>query len=63
MVSEFFFPKIGGVESHIYNISVCLIEMGHKVVILTKEFKDKNMTGVRHFSNGIKVYYLPFEKI
>ena len=31
MVSDFFYPNQGGVESHIYQLSQHLIEKGHKV--------------------------------
>ena len=31
MVSDFFYPNMGGVESHIYQLSQCLIALGHKV--------------------------------
>ena len=31
MVSDFFFPNMGGVESHIYQLGQCLIRKGHKV--------------------------------
>lgn len=31
MVSDFFYPKIGGVESHIYYLSQELLRLGHKV--------------------------------
>ena len=31
MVSDFFFPNFGGVESHIYYLSQCLLKLGHKV--------------------------------
>jgi len=31
MVSDFFFPNFGGVESHQYQLSQCLIKRGHKV--------------------------------
>ena len=34
MVSDFFYPNMGGVESHIYQLSQCLLERGHKVNIL-----------------------------
>lgn len=33
MVSDFFYPNFGGVENHIYYLSQCLIELGHKVII------------------------------
>ncbi|XP_059177216.1 phosphatidylinositol N-acetylglucosaminyltransferase subunit A-like [Physella acuta] len=58
MVSDFFYPNMGGVESHIYQLSSCLIERGHKVVVVTHCYGDRQ--GVRYLANGIKVYYLPF---
>lgn len=30
MVSDFFYPNTGGVESHIYQLSQCLLAAGHK---------------------------------
>ena len=32
MVSDFFYPNFGGVESHIYCLSQCLLSRGHKVI-------------------------------
>ena len=31
MVSDFFYPNFGGVENHIYYLSQCLLQRGHKV--------------------------------
>ena len=31
MVSDFFYPNMGGVENHIYYLSQCLLQRGHKV--------------------------------
>ena len=31
MISDFFFPNMGGVENHIYQLSQCLLARGHKV--------------------------------
>ena len=59
MVSDFFYPNMGGVESHIYQLSQCLLERGHKVVIVTHLYGDRN--GVRYLTNGLKVYYLPIK--
>lgn len=59
MVSDFFYPNMGGVESHIYQLSQCLIEKGHKVVIATHGYGDRR--GVRYLTNGLKVYYLPLQ--
>lgn len=48
---------MGGVENHLFNLSQCLMDLGHKVVLVTHAYKDFN--GVRWFSRGLKVYYLP----
>ncbi|KAJ8660306.1 hypothetical protein O0I10_003763 [Lichtheimia ornata] len=57
MVSDFFYPNMGGVESHLYHLSEQLIRRGHKVVIVTHAYG--NRTGVRYLTNGLKVYYVP----
>jgi phosphatidylinositol glycan class A protein len=57
MVSDFFYPNMGGVEGHIFQLSQCLLEMGHKVIVITHFYK--NRSGVRFMTNGLKVYYLP----
>lgn len=58
MVSDFFYPNTGGVESHIFQLSQCLIQRGHKVIVITHEYDNRK--GVRYMTNGLKVYYLPF---
>ncbi|PFH62321.1 hypothetical protein XA68_14181 [Ophiocordyceps unilateralis] len=58
MVSDFFFPQPGGVESHIYQLSSKLIDRGHKVIIITHAHDDRK--GVRYLTNGLKVYHVPF---
>ncbi|XP_051020086.1 phosphatidylinositol N-acetylglucosaminyltransferase subunit A-like [Acomys russatus] len=57
MVSDFFYPNMGGVESHIYQLTQCLIERGHKVIIITHAYGNRK--GIRYLTNGLKVYYLP----
>ncbi|XP_074823351.1 phosphatidylinositol N-acetylglucosaminyltransferase subunit A isoform X1 [Natator depressus] len=59
MVSDFFYPNMGGVESHIYQLSHCLIERGHKVIIVTHAYGNRK--GIRYLANGLKVYYLPLK--
>lgn len=59
MVSDFFYPNMGGVESHIYQLSQCLIEKGHKVVIVSHAYGRRK--GVRYLTSGLKVYYLPLQ--
>lgn len=57
MVSDFFYPNMGGVENHLFCLSQCLMARGHKVVIVTHAYGDR--CGVRWLSNGLKVYYIP----
>uniref|UniRef100_A0A4W3I5N3 Phosphatidylinositol N-acetylglucosaminyltransferase subunit A n=3 Tax=Callorhinchus milii TaxID=7868 RepID=A0A4W3I5N3_CALMI len=57
MVSDFFYPNMGGVESHIYQLSQCLLERGHKVVVVTHAYGRRR--GVRYLTRGLKVYHLP----
>lgn len=59
MVSDFFYPNMGGVESHIYQLSQCLIQRGHKVLIVTHAYGNRK--GIRYLTNGLKVYYLPLK--
>ncbi|KAI8118844.1 Phosphatidylinositol N-acetylglucosaminyltransferase subunit A [Lucilia cuprina] len=59
MASDFFYPSIGGVEEHIFNLSQILLKRGHKVIILTHCYGD--CKGIRYLTNGLKVYYLPIK--
>lgn len=58
MVSDFFYPNVGGVEGHILAISKSLAERGHRVIIITHAYKPSRF-GVRHLSPGLTIYYLP----
>ena len=58
MISDFFFPQPGGVESHIYQLSSKLIDRGHKVIVVTHAYEGR--TGVHYLTNGLKVYHVPF---
>ncbi|KIR29772.1 phosphatidylinositol glycan, class A [Cryptococcus deuterogattii LA55] len=58
MVSDFFFPIIGGVEGHIYSLSVELMRRGHKVIVITHSHPDRS--GVHYLAPSLKVYYLPY---
>ena len=50
MVSDFFHPNVGGVENHIYMLSVTLMRMGHKVIsLLLNLLRSHHLgTGRRH---------------
>ncbi|KAK4630926.1 Phosphatidylinositol N-acetylglucosaminyltransferase gpi3 subunit [Fulvia fulva] len=59
MISDFFYPQPGGVESHIYHVSSKLIDRGHKVIIITHAYHNPTRTGIRYLTNRLKVYHLP----
>ncbi|MES1913565.1 MAG: hypothetical protein MHM6MM_005752, partial [Cercozoa sp. M6MM] len=58
LVSDFFYPRTGGVEMHQYYLAQCLIARGHKVIAITGTFGGKRQ-GVRYMTNGFRVYYCP----
>ena len=43
---------------HMYNVAQCLIEMGHKVIVISSGYGNERI-GIRYLSNGLKVYHLP----
>ncbi|KAK3110374.1 Phosphatidylinositol N-acetylglucosaminyltransferase GPI3 subunit [Teratosphaeriaceae sp. CCFEE 6253] len=59
MISDFFYPQPGGVESHIYQLSSKLIDRGHNVIIITHAYASPSRTGIRYLTNRLKVYHLP----
>ncbi|KAL7292480.1 hypothetical protein TKK_0014056 [Trichogramma kaykai] len=59
MVSDFFYPNMGGVEEHIFNLAQCLLNRGHKVIVMTHSYGER--VGIRYMTNGLKVYYLPIK--
>jgi phosphatidylinositol N-acetylglucosaminyltransferase subunit A len=61
MVSDFFYPNMGGVEMHLYQLSQCLMKRGNKVVIVTHHYGNRK--GVRWLTNGLKVYYIPLTPV
>lgn len=57
LVSDFFHPNTGGVETHIYQLAQCLLQRGHSVIILTHSYRDR--IGIRYLTNRLKVIHLP----
>nr|CAB3264858.1 phosphatidylinositol N-acetylglucosaminyltransferase subunit A [Phallusia mammillata] len=57
MVSDFFYPNVGGVENHIYQLAQCLLANGHKVIIITHSYE--NRIGLHFITGMLRVYYLP----
>ncbi|XP_076368971.1 phosphatidylinositol N-acetylglucosaminyltransferase subunit A-like [Tachypleus tridentatus] len=54
MVSDFFYPNMGGVESHIYQLSQCLLAKGHKVIVITHAYGNRK--GIRYMTSGLKAF-------
>ncbi|KAF9764395.1 Phosphatidylinositol N-acetylglucosaminyltransferase subunit A [Nosema granulosis] len=55
MVTDFYYPSTGGIETHIRYLSKSLIERGHKVIIITHS--ARNMDESPEFED-LKVYAL-----
>lgn len=63
MACDFFYPNCGGIENHIYQLSQCLIGLGHKVVVFTHAYGKGERTGVRWLTSGLKVYHAPRQPV
>lgn len=55
LVSDYFYPNFGGIETHIEMLATHFVRNGHKVIVLTHQYGGH--TGVMRL-NDIKVYYL-----
>ncbi|KAF9494813.1 glycosyltransferase family 4 protein [Pleurotus eryngii] len=62
MISDFFYPVVGGVENHIYMLSANLIKRGHKVIVITHSHPPDRV-GIRWLLPSLKVYHIPFPVI
>lgn len=56
MVCDFFYPRLGGVEMHIWSLSQHLMRLGHKVIVVTNSYHP-NRKGVRYLPGPLKVYH------
>src|SRR3989344_3771750 len=56
--SRLFYPHIGGVEKHVYQISKEFIKKGHKVVVVTEQMSSFNGSRPKkhEFFEGIEIY-------
>jgi glycosyltransferase involved in cell wall biosynthesis len=58
-VTPRFPPAIGGLENHVYNISLELVKRGHKVVVITSTDVEVNGVVDEEVVDGIEVYRFP----
>lgn len=63
LVSDFFYPRMGGVEMHQYFLAQGLLRRGHKVILITGSYNSGERQGIRYMSNGLKVYHIPVVNI
>jgi phosphatidylinositol glycan class A protein len=42
MVCDFFYPRLGGVENHIFSLAHTLLCLGHKVIVITHAYNCPN---------------------
>lgn len=59
-LSRLFYPHIGGVEKHVMQLSLRLIEQGHHVKVITEQF-DKSLPKIEKV-NGIIVHRISVNK-
>ena len=57
LVSDFFYPNVGGAELHQYHLADLLVKRGHSVILITHAYGRR--AGVRYLTSGLKVFYLP----
>lgn len=55
--SRLFYPRIGGVEKHVLEISRILIKKGHKVTVMAEQNSTK--TNLREVIEGIEIFRIP----
>ena len=60
-VCDFFYPRLGGVEMHLWSLAQHLLRLGHKVVVITHSYGDRK--GVRWLPGPLKVYYCPLAEM
>eukprot|EP00977_Amphora_coffeiformis_P023366 scaffold13126_cov175-Amphora_coffeaeformis.AAC.5 len=48
LISDFVYPRLGGVENHIWSLAQELLQLGHKVIVITHAYKGYK--GVHYFS-------------
>ena len=41
LACEFFYPRVGGVETHIFSLAQELLKLGHKVIVISGTFHER----------------------
>ena len=58
LVSEFYYPHLGGMTEHVHNLAARLREWGHETVIVTARVAgdSKQRRGVRYIGQSRRIY-------
>ncbi len=56
-LARLFYPHIGGVEKHVFEISKILIKKEYKVIVVTEQYEQKLKTYQKY--EGISIYRIP----
>ncbi len=60
--TRLFYPHIGGVEKHVYEVGKRLIAQGHKIIIVTEKLSSNEKNNLEINLNGFEVYRIPVGK-
>ena len=65
MVTDFFYPNMGGVETHVQELAMCFRQRGHSVIVATHAYLPDYIGVCYPISEDpkLKVYYLPFKPV
>ena len=55
--SRLFYPHIGGVEKHVFEVSKLLVKKGHEVTVITEQYSPE--LKLRKMIEGIEVFRIP----
>jgi glycosyltransferase involved in cell wall biosynthesis len=64
-LSRLFYPHIGGVEKHVFEISRRLVQQGHSITIISEKTDDSldNMTREQRLVlKNVTLYYIPVKE-
>ncbi|MHB8168962.1 MAG: glycosyltransferase family 4 protein [Thermoleophilia bacterium] len=53
LVSEYYYPLLGGITEHVHNLALALSKRGHEVVVITHNLKPKKH---HHYPNGPEIF-------
>lgn len=52
-ISSSFYPKVGGVETHLYQVAKILVEQGWRITVLSNNVAEKSLDGITIINLGV----------